>query len=141
MLRMWISICLIFSTLAGPGLCCCTTSRLLAILPGTTPRSLSGEPSCCCQANSKDGREEPGALSHPSGRTCRCHAKRPPVLPSPVAKVIIDSNWSEWLNPAVTASSFLLAIQNLAANNGALAPPGSVLTAQDILCALHILRC
>ena len=139
MLRMWISICLIFSTLAGPGLCCCTTSRLLALLPGTTPRSESGQPSCCCQANSKS--ESPASPGNPSGKTCQCHAKRPPVIPSPVSKVIIDSNWSEWLNPATAASSFLLAPQNLAANNGALAPPGSVLTAQDILCALHILRC
>jgi hypothetical protein len=154
MIRVGVSIYLMLTTLAGPWLCCCTTTRLLA---PTTPAPLAerhlptspAHKSCCCRhqttaPDSESGTSAPPAPSSP-GRPCPCQQRQSnlaslPTSGAQLAQDLLSAHASQPL--PVTAA----ALPSAGLPGADLCTLGTAhdlpfLTAQDVLHTLHILRC
>jgi hypothetical protein len=146
MLRLVTSICLILAILAGQCLCCCTGSRLLASAIDSGKDVPSSSSGCCCHrmalAQSKP-TNGPSPKRETPQRPCRCRDRQAVVTavvnPSSIAKDLRSQNY-----PA-TAEYFPVILADYSASPDLVLltaiPPLPFLTAQDILRALHILRC
>ena len=157
MARIGLSIYLMFATLAGPWLCCCAPQRLRAPF-ALRPTKEQGQPpahsqgSCCCHQQPArcpepevpaDRPRDPDKRDHP----CPCGESRPQA----VALVSAGHGSSDLFSSrhALQASADGLPVFLPAAwlSRGPVdqVPREAVilpfLTSQDILCALHILRC
>lgn len=152
MVRIGISVYLMLATLVGPGLCCCTTPRLLAALahPGKTEQPRLS----CCPHHHQSGvadhptgpeqapqkREQPG---HPD---CPCQENRATLaLLSPDSESALQllsrhlaSGWMTFVGALPMAvPQFVAGLTGVPGG----CPAFPFLTARDMLRSLHVLRC
>ena len=151
MVRIGISIYLMLATLAGPWLCCCTPTRLLASLAHS---GKAGQSQPCCRHHpSAAGEQHTGPKKSPRNQKQSGH----PACPwqenrsEPVGFFSPDSESAKQLQPRYfpcslkDGSGVLPTIAMLYVEGTTKLPqePGALpfLTAQDILRSLHIMRC
>ena len=154
MVRIGLSLYLMFSVLAGPWLCCCTTERLVAALfaPPTQQTSQSG---CCghdkhptgCQKH-RTPEQRSGDHDRPSRSPCPCKEDSPQQVPlatldsAEIANQLQSRHTPQGpveLVPLVqTVFGLVVEGDRQTSAEGILLP---FLSAQDILRAHHNLRC
>lgn len=151
MARIGLSLYLMLAALAGPCFCCCSAERLTALF--APPMKQASCARCCGNhqyttgyqhrrtPEQRPGNEQPNRPSCP----CQEHGRQQVPL------VSVDSELAKHLQfrystqgPAVLLLAALASLSSIAdcdpeksGENGLL----PFLSAQDILCALHILRC
>jgi hypothetical protein len=151
MFRAAVMTCLMLVQLAGPLLCCCTTSRAAAspgpASPAQPDRPLGGKHSCC-GGHAGDTSPRPAPESPKPAddrRDCPC-----PQSPARTAAVLSAfSEVTEQLQERQPHRAHLVLLSVTPAartDHRSFLPPGECpssffLTADDILRALHILRC
>ncbi|MFO0809011.1 MAG: hypothetical protein U0746_10335 [Gemmataceae bacterium] len=160
MVRVGLTIYLAFSTVAGPLLCCCTTSRLFAgLFPSSFNSSEAGRPAMrtCCQAARVQVREPgvafDGAARPPAGNPTKSPHKQCPCREStPEQPTALAAGSSD---NATTLARLLTEIPDDAPWTPAIAPDsltvptvvrecpqtGPFLTTRELLRAHHVLRC
>lgn len=160
MVRVGLTIYLAFATLAGPLVCCCSTSRLLGGLfpvPCQPPNAEhSQRPTCCQQARaprpgdgpvtSGDGQTPSGKPSKSPFKPCPCRERVPDARPAPLAEPSDHSSNVVRLLLGDWAASACLSLDTLAAATlpaDALKLPqsGPFVTTEELLRAHHLLRC
>jgi hypothetical protein len=151
MVRIGLSLYLMFSALAGPWLCCCTTERMAALFASpTTKTSHVG----CCGHHAATGSQKqrtpeqrPGNKDQPGRQPCPCQedGSRQALLASPDSEVAKEFQSRNSFQAPVGFLSLLPTALCLSAEGnpqrsgeGVLLP---FLSAQDILYSLHNLRC
>ncbi len=151
MLRIGLTLYLMFVMLAGPALCCCVAERLVADF--ASPAKQDELPSCACRHQSTgDGQhrspeQRPDKKDHSDRSSCPCQQHGP--RQTPLAS--LDSGSAKQLQarqafegpvelPAILPTTLCVLSHGsrLASKEG---EPFPFWTAQDILRALHILRC
>jgi hypothetical protein len=155
MVRVGVCIYLMLTTLAGPGLCCCTVMRSArevapALRAERRPPASPSHRGCCCHRDTATPNEplpdrgvpKPGSPGRPC--PCRQGQSNPVPLPTPSSQLAPESlaaHASQPLPgpaPALPAAG-LLSGEGLCTLGTAHDLP--FLTAQDVLHTLHILRC
>lgn len=151
MVRIGLSLYLMFSALAGPWLCCCATERLTALFaPPTKKTSHVG----CCGHHAATGSQKqrtpeqrPGNNDKPGRQSCPCQedGSRQALLASPDSEVAREFQSRHSLQGPIgflslvpTALSLLSEGDRQTDGEGILL---HFLSAQDILRAHHKLRC
>lgn len=82
MLRAGLNLYLMFATLAGPWLCCCTTARLGDQLVSLVKKGYHGSSSCCCKHASEPQNKRNSDNSQPSKvPPCPCQENRSHLVP------------------------------------------------------------
>ena len=152
MVRIGLSLYLMCSALAGPWLCCCTTERLSALF--ASPTKKTSHVGCCGHHQAATGsqkhrapQQRPGQQEQPGSPSCPCQEDGS----RQVALVSLDSEVAQQLQSrqipqgpvelvAVISTALCLSAKGdrQISGQGILMP---FLTAQDILCAHHNLRC
>lgn len=153
MVRIGLSVYLMLATLAGPSLCCCTSTRLVASLLHARE---AGQPKpSCCQHHRPGGagdqhtdrKKSPQDHEQPEHPTCPCQENRfePVALLSPdpaSAKQVQSRSLCSSLTDVIgmLPVTALLSVEST--------PPIprerlalSFVTTHDLLHALHMLRC
>jgi hypothetical protein len=151
MVRIGLSLYLMLVAAAGPWLCCCKTQRLLAPLL-TFPPKESSHAGCCgdhqaAKHSQKHGTPEQrsGDQEQPGRPSCPCQedGSRQLVAVDPEMGRQVQSRYS--LQGQIEPLFALPTLLSLSPDGDRQLPSkGEIrpfLTAQDILCALHILRC
>jgi hypothetical protein len=150
MVRNSLSICLILTTLTGQCLCCCTAARLLEPKSAPDQARRPIPPCCCC------GLGEPASGSR--AVMAKVHRERSPSPAQPRCPcreqksqtTISDFSGTQgaWHTASKLQSVDAASIATAASPTADGRSPVSAerrhfpfLTAQDILRALHILRC
>jgi hypothetical protein len=153
MVRIGLSVYLMLATLAGPSLCCCTTTRLVASL---THAREAGQPKpSCFQHHHQDGagdyhtsrKKSPQNQERPGQPACPCQETRfePVALLSPDAESAkqVPSRFLCCSLSDVFGTLPVTALLSVASTppipRERLALP--FVTSHDLLHALHLLRC
>ena len=151
MVRNLLSICLILTTLTGQCLCCCTAARLLE--PKSAPdQARRPIPACCCcdlgQPASgsravvvKERREKSPSPAQPR---CPCREQKSQTTMADSSGTQGAWHMASMLQSALDAASIATAASPTAEGRSPVSAGRRhlpFLTAQDILRALHILRC
>lgn len=152
MVRIGLSLYLMFSAVAGQWLCCCTTERLAALF--AFPTKQTSHVGCCGRHQAAPGSQKhstpeqrPGNPDQPGRPSCPCQedgSRQVPLvsLDSEVAKQLQSRHISQGLVELVpivpTALSLLSEGDRQTSGEGILL---HFLSAQDILRAHHKLRC
>lgn len=153
MVRIGLSLYLMLAAAVGPWLCCCTTQRLLAPLfaPSTKQASHAG----CCEDHQtakssqkhRASEHRPGDQDPPDRPSCPCQEEgsRQVTLADPASEAAkqFQSRYSaqgafELLAVAPTALCLSAEGAPQTSGEGVRLP---FLSTEDILHALHILRC
>lgn len=152
MVRVGLCLYLMFATVAGPLFCCCTLGPSAA--RPDRPAKQESRAHGCCQHHTTTVPQDQTHQSSPEQRhrpadgpscPCRQDGSRQAVLTSLDSEVTWQLQSRQAFQALVTASAILPATACLSPDRDF--PPSEVggawpfLTAQDILCALHILRC
>lgn len=155
MFRIGLTTYLMLVTLAGPSWCCCSATRLFALLAhppqGERPQPAHSRHSCChSQSHPTEGHSQglPGNGHQKSeGPACPCcpcsqHCSDP-VISLPADPESAGYGLTFRLN---TCQDLVETVAALPTVDGATqasreCPPSPFLSARDILRALHILRC
>jgi hypothetical protein len=146
MTRVVVAAYLMFAQLAGPLLCCCTLLR--AGPPAAATRASGPAPSqcpCCCDHEPSPAPEDAPARPQPTERRdCPCQQgpSRTPFLsdqPEPLKPLLERPEGLIYLAPPALFSACCVG------QAAFLSPPEGMalpfLSADDLLRALHILRC
>ena len=152
MVRIALSLYLMLSAAAGPWLCCCTTQHLVALF--TQPKTQADCGGCCGHRHHAPGHPDhrtsepsPRKQEQPGGPSCPCKqdGSQLPALNS------LDAEVAKQFHPRSSSAGSLeltpdIPVALCPSPEGAPRMHGKghvlpFLTAQDILCALHILRC
>ncbi len=154
MFRVGLITYLMLATLTGSSLCCCTATQLASLfsraeLPGKAP-----QPSCCHYRSAPEGgsqdhiaKKHSGKSEHPKAPSCPCkHQPAEPVLAFPPDTLSAKMLRTNALPQDCVEFLAFLPAADLAVTSGGLSggeEPSTFphLTGQDILRALHILRC
>ena len=142
MVRIGLTICLIFVTAAGPWLCCCTAAQMAALASRSNRPANQVPVSCCCDtaASAEDqARESPSSPE----RHCPCQEGRPTAAVAALAKPVVSG---EYETSAAALSFAVVPVDGLhaVAVSGASVKPTTVwpfLSGRDLLSRCHILRC
>jgi hypothetical protein len=153
MARIGLSLYLMLAAAAGPLFCCCTSERLLAALfaPPTQQASHAG---CCADHQASKGSQKhrtseqrPGDQDQPGHPSCPCQEDGS----QQVTLAPLDSEAAKQLQSRYSFQGFveLMPLGPMASYLSAEGDPQTseegvclpFLSAQDILRALHILRC
>jgi hypothetical protein len=149
MVRLALSTYLVFSTLLGQWLCCCTLPHALplaAAREASPARPAPHHSSCCChhEQNAEDrhpAADEPARPRHPERRPCPCRESKA----NQVAWLSTDSQSDpSSLGLADSVPAPRHATEPARASAATANPQRSGLlfmTAQDLLHVLQILRC
>ncbi len=152
MVRIGLSLYLMLAAAAGPWFCCCTTERLAALF--ASPAKRTSQAGCCGDHQANKGpqkhrtpEQRPGDQDRPGRPSCPCQedGSRQVTLAAPDSEAAkqLQSRYS--LQGLVELMPLALTAPCLSAEGD---PPTSgegvrlpFLSSQDILRALHILRC
>jgi len=149
MFRVALASYLIFATVAGPWLCCCSVARLSghpADTPTRTPHPSSTHTCCCCHFATEEEQpqpeEQPAQPRSPEQCPCKESGSRTAPAFAPEATIELARHAVDgflYLLPLATEGDVLLSAGAFAIAQGCLTTP--FLTAEDLLRVFHILRC
>jgi hypothetical protein len=154
MIRIALSIYLTLATCAGPAFCCCAPPRLLPLLTGRAKSPIpSTRHSCCChdaptstqqqQLSSEGNSRKPACPKR--GCPCQGDGSQRAALPTPHSEATQQTQQHHSLERQVETLLFLHPVAGLSLSRACQlpgdCPPMPFLTAEDILRAMHILRC
>jgi hypothetical protein len=140
MLRIGLTLWFVLTTLAGPGLCCCSLQATV-----THPTAAASVPtirSCC---HREPGPAESAPVAPPAQSPCPC--KDDPTQPQAVRAtggVAAERGESRFLDDGSLPFFQSTALTMSGEGIGPITPeqhPGPFRTGRDILCAQHVLRC
>src|SRR5262245_34455215 len=103
MVRIGLTICLIFVTAAGPWLCCCTAGQLAALASRSDQPAKPASAPCCCDTSAgaeDNARESPTSPE----RHCPCQEHRPMGTVGALAKLASSVEDTTALAPSVVVS-------------------------------------
>lgn len=150
MVRIGLSLYLMLAAVAGPWLCCCTSERLAALF--ASPTKQSSHDGCCGNHQTakhsqkhRTSEQRSGDQEQPNRPPCPCQedGSRQVVALNPELGKQVQSRYSvQGQAEPLFALPTLLCLSSdgdrKVPSKGEILP---FLTAQDILCTLHILRC
>ena len=140
MSRRWLTLCLIFTTAAGPWLCCCTATQLAALLPRAEAAVSPPATCCCCDASteSESSLDQPG--QRPGEHHCPCQEKR--ATCETVAALRPSTSGFESLDFNSVDASVHLVVRLATADGAATVAAGTVAVSVQVpFSRNHILRC
>jgi hypothetical protein len=153
MMRVALSIYLMFATLAGPWLCCCSITRMVHLLASLCPQEAQPPTETCCHSKASlpavpdtehQRSDEPGRPGDEEPCPCQ-HKGSPAALTLPTNQTTCQDLLLARADELVPSVAIPIVHVTTATSDPNSGPPGCLdapfVSARDLLHSLHVLRC